>query len=359
MPWVRLDESFPEHPKVVQAGPLAGWLHVSAIAWCNRQLTDGFVPCAQLRKLVDFDGIYTDMEGGASGIDTPDPKALADALVSHGLWEEVEGGWQIHDFLEYQPSRESILAKRQKEHEAKSKAGRRRVSTADRDDRGRFRRAGDGDGGDDGGGGGSPPGWAVGEDDQHETAGHVQQIHQPDEQENQQSASAPTSTSASLQPSGHQPRSRFRPRSPKYELQQQGLGNYGVGDVEGAAALDHTPDPEPDFDTEALAEDLRAALGDLGWREAVWAAEGWPDDCRAWAASPKVREAQNPAGMFVAGLREGWYTRYLGRSGTVVPMPDRTGDKLVEIENWRSQRSDPEHASEAIGEMLDRIRGRA
>lgn len=96
--------------------PLAGWLHVSAIRLVQPPAHRWLRPlrtAAEARRLRRH---LHGLEGGASGIDTPDPKALADALVSHGPWEEVEGGWQIHDFLEYQPSRESILAKRKKEH---------------------------------------------------------------------------------------------------------------------------------------------------------------------------------------------------------------------------------------------------
>ena len=39
----RLDDGFPEHPKVQQVGGDAAWLHVCALAYCNRNLTDGFI----------------------------------------------------------------------------------------------------------------------------------------------------------------------------------------------------------------------------------------------------------------------------------------------------------------------------
>ena len=96
MTWVRIDEGFPEHPKVIAAGPLASWLHVCAIAYCNRQLTDGFISTAVLPRLSD--GKRT--------------KAHAAALVAAGLWEVAEGGWLIHDFLTYQPSKAKVEAER-------------------------------------------------------------------------------------------------------------------------------------------------------------------------------------------------------------------------------------------------------
>lgn len=96
MTWVRIDEGFPEHPKVIAAGPLASWLHVCAIAYCNRQLTDGFISAAVLPRLSD--GRRT--------------RSHAAILVDVGLWEVVDGGWLIHDFLTYQPSKAKVEAER-------------------------------------------------------------------------------------------------------------------------------------------------------------------------------------------------------------------------------------------------------
>jgi len=81
-PWVRLDDNFAEHPKLVKAGPRAGWLHVAALCYCSRQLTDGHVPETALRLLM----------AGA--------RPLADRLVEAGLWEVNRDGWNIHDYLD-------------------------------------------------------------------------------------------------------------------------------------------------------------------------------------------------------------------------------------------------------------------
>lgn len=122
MPWVRLDEEFPDHPKVVTAGPLAGWLHVCALAYCNRHLTDGFIPRAQVGRLVNFAGIINlDEDPGPCDVrDMPDvsPYELADRLVSLGVWERRQGGFAIHDFLDYQPSRAEIEAQRKVKKDA-------------------------------------------------------------------------------------------------------------------------------------------------------------------------------------------------------------------------------------------------
>lgn len=97
MPWVKLDDGFADHPKIHEVGPIAAWLHVAALCYCARHLTDGRVPSRVVRGLID----------------APRPRVLVDKLVSSGLWDEVEGGYEIHDYLDYQPSRERVLAERE------------------------------------------------------------------------------------------------------------------------------------------------------------------------------------------------------------------------------------------------------
>ncbi len=105
MPWVKLDDQFPDHPKIVEAGPLAGWLYVAGLAYCGRFITDGFIPRGQVRRLADLD----------------DPMALAARLVAVHLWEEAEDGYHVHDYLHYNPSSAQVkhereqVAKRQQE----------------------------------------------------------------------------------------------------------------------------------------------------------------------------------------------------------------------------------------------------
>lgn len=120
MPWIRLDDQFPDHPKTVAAGPMAAWLFVCGIGYCNRLLTDGVIPTGQVRKLADVDNA---ME-------------LAARLVEVGLWEAVEGGYRVHDFLDYQPSAEQVKAERvgnaqrQQEWRERQKDKRNGVSNA-------------------------------------------------------------------------------------------------------------------------------------------------------------------------------------------------------------------------------------
>src|SRR5882757_9587617 len=100
MGWVRIDDNFPHHPKVIAAGPVAMALYVSAICYSNAYLTNGFVTKVSLKALLPW----------------PSRTAMSRAvsvLVAAELWAVVEGGYQIHDYLDYQPSRAQIIGERE------------------------------------------------------------------------------------------------------------------------------------------------------------------------------------------------------------------------------------------------------
>lgn len=107
MPWVRIDEHFADHPKVVQAGPEGMALYVAGLCYCNRFQTDGIIPPSKARTLLDL----------------PDVDTTIKRLVTASLWEEqADGRFQVHDYLEYQPSKEEVAEERRK-RQAAGKAG--------------------------------------------------------------------------------------------------------------------------------------------------------------------------------------------------------------------------------------------
>jgi hypothetical protein len=107
MPWVRFDDTFPTHRKVDGLSDAAFRLHVSAIFWCARNLTDGAVP-------------EEDLDLVTARVRTP--ARFAADLVRRELWHESghdcpdcpqpTDGWMIHGYLEFQPSKERVLAER-------------------------------------------------------------------------------------------------------------------------------------------------------------------------------------------------------------------------------------------------------
>lgn len=100
MPWFRLDDSFHSHPKVIAAGNEAVGLYVRCGTHAAEHLTDGFVG----KETV---ALYGD-------------DALAAKLTGVRLWHRARGGWTIHDYLDYNPSREQV------ERERKATAERQR-----------------------------------------------------------------------------------------------------------------------------------------------------------------------------------------------------------------------------------------
>lgn len=113
MPWVRLDDSFADHPKIERAGPLAAWLHVAALCYCARQLTDGRIPQAKALRLTDI----------------PQPEEHVSALLRVGLWIEDGDDYVLHDYLDYQPSRADVEAERSAARERMAKKRRRQDGT--------------------------------------------------------------------------------------------------------------------------------------------------------------------------------------------------------------------------------------
>ena len=117
MAWIRLDDQFADHPKIADAGPLASWLHVKALVHCGRYLTDGKLSRAVVASLVNWAGVFVDAGGGdlAGSCAMPDNLKLADHLCDCGIWEHAKGGgYEIHDYLEHQPSKAQVLAERER-----------------------------------------------------------------------------------------------------------------------------------------------------------------------------------------------------------------------------------------------------
>ncbi|MGK9463971.1 hypothetical protein ACSLFT_28655 [Streptomyces sp. G6] len=110
MPWVKLDDRFPSHRKVALLSDRAFRLHVSAICWCSENLTDGRITDRELPLVAKVRGV----------------KATAQALADAGLWDRTDDGWQIHDYLDFNPSREQVLAERKKNAERQERFRRRK-----------------------------------------------------------------------------------------------------------------------------------------------------------------------------------------------------------------------------------------
>lgn len=108
MSWSRIDDKYAQSPKMVALGDwfeLGMALDVAGICWSNLNETDGKVPKTQIARLV----LCSNIRIGSVRV-TPD--AVAQRLVAVGRWVDCGDHYEIHDFLDYNPSKEQRDAKR-------------------------------------------------------------------------------------------------------------------------------------------------------------------------------------------------------------------------------------------------------
>ena len=92
MPWFRLEDSFHQHPKVVQAGNAATGLWIRCATHSAQYLTDGAVS----EEVAHTYGKSREI----------------DKLLTVGLWIRNGNGFLIPDYLEYNPSAAEVRKER-------------------------------------------------------------------------------------------------------------------------------------------------------------------------------------------------------------------------------------------------------
>lgn len=104
MAWLKIDDRVRTHPKIAKAGPSAAWLWFCGICYCREHLSDGFIPNEVVSALA---------------LNLPSPSKHAAKLVDVRLWEPADGGYQVHNFLDWNPSKAEVLSLRDKERDKK------------------------------------------------------------------------------------------------------------------------------------------------------------------------------------------------------------------------------------------------
>lgn len=100
MAYVRLEDSALNHPKVARLSAHAFRLWVWGLCHAQMHLTDGYLAARLLPNRRQSR-----------------PNVAAAELCEAHLWEPVEGGYQIHDYLQYNDSKEVVEARKQKARE--------------------------------------------------------------------------------------------------------------------------------------------------------------------------------------------------------------------------------------------------
>jgi hypothetical protein len=102
MTWVRIDDGFPNHPKIIGLSDGAFRLYITALCYSNAYLTDGIIPINTVKKLSNSRHIS--------------------ALVEANLWEICGDDIKILGYDEYQFTKEKVETERKKAADRMAKA---------------------------------------------------------------------------------------------------------------------------------------------------------------------------------------------------------------------------------------------
>lgn len=97
MSWVKIDDQLHTNEKALDCSLAARGLWLMCLSWVGDKETDGAIPRSVVR-----------LHAG------PQWQELSEELVSAGLWDVTETGWQFHDYLSYNKSHEELEADRNK-----------------------------------------------------------------------------------------------------------------------------------------------------------------------------------------------------------------------------------------------------
>lgn len=111
LPWIRLDTSIFQHPKMLYLIEAGEWraivLHLGAMCYTAQHDLGGFIPEVCLRMLV-----------GGTDDAYADAKRDAETLLDAALWMLAPGGWTCHGWEEFQAVSEESKKRSERAHKA-------------------------------------------------------------------------------------------------------------------------------------------------------------------------------------------------------------------------------------------------
>lgn len=120
MSWIRIEDKFCSHPKLMQGGALAITLQIRALCYAGQHLTDGLIPTGALMTMTaDFcEMAFLAHPSNPEGMTNTASIEWGERMVELALWDPHPNGWVIHDYLKYNPSKkdqEALQRLRQRE----------------------------------------------------------------------------------------------------------------------------------------------------------------------------------------------------------------------------------------------------
>jgi hypothetical protein len=128
MPRINIDLDFLTHRKTISTSPLAQLLFIRSLIYAATHLTDGFIPQAAT-SLLSFDLTqYTKEEEDPIAPCGQRKSVSVSTLISELLqakrWKVFKGGYLIHDYLDYQLSRQQVSELMEKKRQSGQAGGR-------------------------------------------------------------------------------------------------------------------------------------------------------------------------------------------------------------------------------------------
>lgn len=93
VPFLLIDDGFAEHRKLEALSDAAFRAFMHSLCYAARNQTDGFIPERTARVIA--------------------PAKATRELVDGVLWHRCDGGYLIHDYLDYNPSKQQISERKQ------------------------------------------------------------------------------------------------------------------------------------------------------------------------------------------------------------------------------------------------------
>jgi hypothetical protein len=108
--WAFLDDRADENPKLLAVGAEASWYWACGLCYCRRNpKVPGFIPAQKALVLFPVRG----------------PRRVIQLLIDAGLWHEVEGGYEVHDYaVVYGGSPDEVPGEPQALSQKRAEAGR-------------------------------------------------------------------------------------------------------------------------------------------------------------------------------------------------------------------------------------------
>lgn len=106
MGWLKVDDKLPRNPKVLAGDIETAWYYLCALTHCAEQLTDGYIADAAVPVIAPH---------------ITDPRDVAERCAQLEMFSRVDGGYQVPDYLDFNPSRAKFLADRAADRERQAR----------------------------------------------------------------------------------------------------------------------------------------------------------------------------------------------------------------------------------------------